>query len=243
MNSSALPCPPDLDAYACVRQVASFAELVGTPFGDGVNALCWTRRLTGDFDEIVRLIAEAVGDEITTLTEDDLRDLDLSPAGRAARDILIEDQRLRRAAGLDPILDCIPAYPREAEPGPVPTDVYSWHADSANALADTFLCSYNEASSEGLRNEEAVGCVDVPEVRAELLKLYGGADDAGFRQFLSERFYDLHYAERAGARPYSFGLGNLWRITTQCPGSPVPPCIHRAPTTRPGQAPRLLLIS
>jgi hypothetical protein len=26
-------------------------------------------------------------------------------------------------------------------------------------------------------------------------------------------------------------------------GSPVPPCIHRAPDTRPGDPPRLLLIS
>ncbi len=41
----------------------------------------------------------------------------------------------------------------------------------------------------------------------------------------------------------SFGLGNLWRIAVDYPGSPVPPCIHRAPITRPGRPPRLLLIS
>ena len=72
---------------------------------------------------------------------------------------------------------------------------------------------------------------------------YGGADDAGFSAWLTERCYDLHYAARPGAQIFSFGFGNLWRIATQCPGSPVPPCIHRAPVTRPGQAPRLLLIS
>jgi hypothetical protein len=47
----------------------------------------------------------------------------------------------------------------------------------------------------------------------------------------------------ANAQPFSFGLGNLWRIAVDYPGNPVPPCIHRAPTTRPEQRARLLLIS
>jgi hypothetical protein len=46
-----------------------------------------------------------------------------------------------------------------------------------------------------------------------------------------------------GAQPFSFGLGHVWRIACEHPGSPVPPCIHRAPETAPGQPPRLLLIS
>ena len=67
-------------------------------------------------------------------------------------------------------------------------------------------------------------------------------DDAGFRAHLHENCYDLHYAPAASARPWSFGTGNLWRIAVDWPGSPVPPCIHRAPVTLSGQ-PRLLLIS
>jgi hypothetical protein len=39
------------------------------------------------------------------------------------------------------------------------------------------------------------------------------------------------------------GIGHLWRIAVQHPGSPVPACIHRAPPPRPGDARRLLLIS
>ncbi|HEY9250998.1 MAG TPA: hypothetical protein VIO38_17775, partial [Rariglobus sp.] len=148
-----------------------------------------------------------------------------------------------RDHALAPELNCIPAYPRDDASGPVPTDVYSYHADSANVMADTFLCSYTVASSEGLRPEDAVRCADVPATRAQLLKEYGGADDAGFEAFLNENFYDLHYVAKDGARPYAFGLGNLWRIATDCPGSAVPPCVHRAPTTQPGQPPRLLLIS
>ncbi len=231
--------PPE--GYAGIKVVQSFDELISTPLAGAVNALCWPRTLAGDFDEVVEKLG--VIDEITSLDEEDLRALVLSPAGRAARDVLIEDQRRLRAAGLAPSLDCIPAYPRDEEHGPVPIDVYSFHADSATAMADTYLCSYTVASSEGLRNEDARRCVDIPKTRAELLRLRGGADDDSFKVFLSEHFYDLHYVAVPDARPFSFGLGNLWRIATECPSSPVPPCVHRAPATRAGQPPRLLLIS
>ena len=127
--------------------------------------------------------------------------------------------------------------------GPVATDVFSFHADSAPVEADTWLCTYHGLPSEGLRNDEAHRRVDIPATRAELLKLFGGDDDADFRAYLKENCYDLHYAAVPEARPFSFGLGNLWRIAVDYPGSPVPPCIHRAPATLPGQPPRLLLIS
>jgi hypothetical protein len=235
-----IPFTPDF-AHSNVRLVHSFAELVATPFANGVNALCWARQLTGDFNEITARLGPL--DEITSLDEEDLRSLELGPAGRLARDLLIEDLRLLREHGLAPTLDCIPAYPRDDEAGPVPTDVYSFHADSANTLADTYLCSYTVASSEGLGAADALRCADLPETRAELLRRHGGPDDETFAAYLTENFYDLHYVAAPGARPYSFGLGNLWRIATACPGSPVPPCVHRAPATPPGQAPRLLLIS
>ena len=50
------------------------------------------------------------------------------------------------------------------------------------------------------------------------------------------------FSPLAQARPYSFGVGYLWRIAVDWPGSAVPPCIHRAPETLPGQPPRLVLI-
>jgi hypothetical protein len=123
------------------------------------------------------------------------------------------------------------------------TDVFSFHTDSAAVETDTYLCTYHGPASEGLRNDEAQRRVDIPETRAELRKLYGGEDDDAFLEFLNENCYDLHYALVAQARPFSFGVGNLWRIAVDWPGSPVPPCIHRAPETLPGQSPRLLLIS
>jgi hypothetical protein len=224
-----------------VRLVASFDELLSTPFTAEVNALCWTRSLAGDFDSI----AAAAGplEEITSLEEDDLLSLALGAEGDVARRRLIDDLRLLREAGLDPSLDLIPSYPRDSDSGPVPVDVYDFHADSANALADTFLCSYTVASSEGVANDEVVRRVDLPETRARLLALYGSPDDAAFDAWLGSHCYDLHYAALPHARPFSFGLGNLWRIATQCPGSPTRPCIHRAPETTPGLPPRLLLIS
>ena len=227
--------------YARVKVVKSFAELVSTPFDGGVNALCWQRTLSGDFGEVVEQLVVSEG--MTTLDEARLNTLRVSAAGRAAIAILLEDQRLLRTAGLSPILDCIHAYPRDVEPGPVPTDVYSFHADRATGEVDTYLCSYNESSSEGLRNDEARRRIDAPETRAELLREFAGEDDADFLAYLNENCYDLHYAPVPQARPFSFGLGNLWRIAVDYPGSPVPPCIHRAPATLPGRPPRLLLIS
>lgn len=227
--------------YHRIRVVNSFHELATTRFADGVNALCWPRALPGDFGEVVERLGS--GEGIITLDEDRLRNLPLSAAGRAAIDLLLEDQRLLRERDLDPVLNCIHGYPRDETPGPVPTDVFSFHADSATVETDTWLCTYHGPPSEGLRIDEARRRVDLPETRAELLRLHGGKDDDAFLEYLNENCYDLHYAPLPQARPFSFGLGNLWRIAVDYPGSPVPPCIHRAPETPPGQPPRLLLIS
>lgn len=239
---SAHPLPFTLPAdYRRIRVVQSFHELVTTRFQDGVNALCWQRNLSGNFEEVVDQLGR--GDGITTLDEASLRALPLSVAGKAAVEILLEDLQLLSDRGLSPVLDCIHAYPRDEEADVVPTDVYSFHVDSATVEADTYLCSYTEAASEGLRNEEAQRYIDLPEIRAKLLRRYGGKDDADFSGYLRENCYDLHYAALPHAQPFSFGLGNLWRIALDYPGSPVPPCVHRAPETISGRPPRLLLIS
>ena len=244
---SAFPPPPCMsplflpDDYTRIRVVHSFDELVTTPFRDGVNALCWQRSLAGDFAEVVSHLGS--GEGIVPVDEDELTTLPVSPLGRVAIEILLEDQRLLRDRDLDPSLDCIHGYRRDEQEGPVATDVFSFHVDSATEETDTYLCTYHGPASEGLRNDEALRRVDVPETRAELLRLHGGPDDADFQEYLGDHCYDLHYVPTPGARPFPFGLGNLWRIAVAYPGCPVPPCIHRAPETRPGDPPRLLLIS
>lgn len=226
--------------YPRIKRVGSFQELVSTLFINGINALCWERTLSGDFGEVVQRLG--VSDDVIPVDEERLRALPVSAAGRVAVEALLEDQCLLREHGAAPVLNCFLGYPQDVEPLVVATDVYSFHADSAPVEADTFLCTYHGAPSEGLRNEDAHRRVDIPETRAELLKLYGGADDSGFCEFLRENCYDLHYAPRLQAKPFSFGVGHLWRIATDWPGSAVPPCIHRAPENPPGSAPRLLLI-
>ena len=221
--------------------MASFEELVSTRFEDGINALCWERALPGNFAEVVGKLA--VGEGITTIEDESLLELSVSPAGRLAVEMLLADQRLLRGLDLDPVLDCIQSCLRDQTGAPVATDVYSFHADSATVEADTYLCTYHGPSSEGLRNDEALRRVDIPQTRAQLLALFGGEEGPAFREFLNENCFDLHYAPAPGARPFPFGVGNLWRIAVEYPGSPVPPCIHRAPETRPGDTPRLLLLS
>lgn len=239
----AVPPFTALPDHPQIRVVGSFAELVGTPFGGdaGVNALCWRRTLAGDFGEIVAKLA--VGKGITSIDDARLLALELSAAGQVARETLLQDLALLRAHDLQPSLDCVHGYDHEPECELLRTDVQSWHVDSATVEADTYLCTYSGAASEGLANADARRRVDVPALRAELLRLYGGADDAAFLEHLNDHYLDLHYTPLPHARPYSFGVGHLWRIATQWPGSPVPPCIHRAPATVPGQPPRLLLIS
>src|SRR5882672_260168 len=118
--------PPGYDR---IQVVESFRELVSTPFGGGVNALCWPRTLPGDFGEVVERLG--AGEGIITLDDARLTGLPVSAAGRAAIEILLEDQRLLRTHGRDPMLNCIHGYTREDNPGPVPTDVFSFHTDSA----------------------------------------------------------------------------------------------------------------
>jgi hypothetical protein len=236
MHSLVLP-----SGYPRIKVVASFDELVSTPFANGVNALCWPRTLPGDFGEVLKHLP--AGDGITALDEEELAALPVSAAGRMAIDILLEDQRMLQDCGLDPELNCINGCFRDEMPGPVRTDVCSFHVDSATVETDTYLCTYIGAWSEGLRNDEALRRVDIPETRAALLQQFDGPDDDGFLEYLSDNCYDLHYAPMPHAQPFGFGLGNLWRVAVQYPGCPVPPCIHRAPETLPGDQRRLLLIS
>ncbi|MDQ6655768.1 MAG: DUF1826 domain-containing protein [Verrucomicrobiota bacterium] len=177
------------------------------------------------------------------IEEEQLLRLNVSPAGRTAIEILCDDLQQLRERERDPVLNCIHHYPRDDTPAPVRTDVFSWHVDSAPVEADTWLCTYYGAPSEGLPNEHVQRRVDLPETRARLRRFLGlGEDDPAFNEALRDHCFDLHYAPLAHARPYSFGIGNLWRIAVDWPGSVVPPCIHRAPDTEPGDPPRLLLI-
>lgn len=226
-----------------IRYVASFDELTSTPFGGGVNALCWRRSLVGDFEEVAAGFRDKGG--VLSLDEDLLREPSLSAAGRAAAESMLNDVRLLRERGLQPELNYISEYPRDEVTAIVSTDVYSFHVDRAPIEVDTWLCTYHGAPSEGLPNEHAVRRVDVDATRSALLREYAGSDEAGFdaagfNEFVREHNYDLHYVPVAGAMPWTFGVGDLWRVATVWPGAQVPPCIHRAPASVTG---RLLLIS
>lgn len=223
------------------HQVDSFTELVSTPLRGDVNALCWSRSLDGDFGEVARLLARDEKD-IHPLSAGELLALPASEDGRRAVQAMLADFQLLRARELDPVLNYINGTTHDDEDAIVATDVFSFHADRAPVPLDTYLCTYFGPTSEGVRNEDATRRIDDAATRARLLALYGGDDDEGFREFLAEHSYDLHYAAAPDAPVFSFGHFNLWRIALAYPGNPVPPCIHRAPTPRPGEV-RLLLIS
>jgi hypothetical protein len=225
-----------------VQVVSDFHRLTATSLSAHVNALCWRRHLPGDFAEVVAALGDGQ-DSVLTLDGDMLQALPLSAAGRIAADSMLADFRLLSERHLAPVLNCVYGYQRDDRGGPIATDVFSFHVDSAPCPTDTWLCTYHGPSSEGLWHTDSQRLVDRADTRAALLSAYGGSDDAGFQEFLSDNAYDLHYAALPQARPYRFGVGHLWRIATQYPDSSVPPCIHRAPPHAPGDPPRLLLIS
>ncbi len=221
-----------------IHCVTNFQDLVSTPFHGNINAICWTRKLQGDFSEIVKKL-ELKGN-ITVLEEEDLFKLQLSEQGQLAREIILNDLQLLKAHGASPILNLIKCYERDDNYPFFPTDVYSFHVDRSPVPTDTFLCTYYGESSEILPNSQAEQKVLIPEIRDELKKIYRGAEEE-FESFLSEHFFDLHYKPKPDARPISLGLGNLWRLAVDYPGRPVLPCVHRAPNETTGQN-RLLMI-
>jgi len=219
-----------------IQHVSNFLELVSTPFHGDMNAICWDRELIGDFSEIVKKID--LDGNIAVIEPEELLELQLSEQGELAREILLNDLKLLKAHGASPTLNVIKSYDRDDSF--FPTDVYSFHVDRSPIPTDTFLCTYYGEPSELVANSQATQKVLIPEIWEELKKLYDGAEE-GFESFLTEYFFDLHYQAAPDARLINLGLGNLWRLAVDHPGSQVPPCVHRAPKEKPGQN-RLLLI-
>lgn len=221
-----------------IHRVTNFQDFVSTPFHGDTNAICWTRHLTGDFSEIMEKVE--LSGNITEIDQEELRELQLMEHGQLARDILLNDFGLLKDHGASPVLNVISHYERDTDYPFFPTDVYSFHVDRSPIPTDTMLCTYYGASSDILPNSQAQQKILIPELRHELRKLYQGTD-AGFESFLSEHFFDLHYEAKPGAQPINLGLGHLWRLAVDHPGSKVLPCVHRAPIEKPGEK-RLLLI-
>ncbi|MDC1194255.1 hypothetical protein N8Z90_01200 [Crocinitomicaceae bacterium] len=226
---------PTEHTFPCV---SNFQDLVSTPYHGENNAICWARELIGDFSEIVKRME--LDENMVELTSVELRKMRLSKQGNLAREILLNDIHLLTEHGASPVLNVIEYYERDDIFPFFPTDVYSYHVDRSPVPTDTILCTYHGASSDILRNAQGEQKILVPEIRAELRKLYDGAED-GFDAFLQEHFFDLHYQAKPDAKPVNLGLGHLWRLAVDYPESSVLPCLHRAPEEMVGEK-RLLLI-
>lgn len=221
-----------------ILTVSSFKALVSTSFRGEMNALCWDRKLEGNFAEIVDKFE--LTENLVEIDLDELRDLKLSQQGNLARQILLNDYQLLKDYGASPSLNIIEFYERDDSYPFFPTDVYSFHVDRSPIPTATFLCTYFGAASELISNAEAEQKVLVPEIRTELRKLFQGKED-DFGAFLTENFFDLHYLAKEKAIPINLGVGNLWRLAVDFPESECLPCIHRAPVEGIGEK-RLLLI-
>ena len=70
-----------------IHYVTNFQDLISTPFHGEINAICWTRKLTGDFSEIVKKVK--LNGNITVLEQEELIALQLGEKGQLAREILL----------------------------------------------------------------------------------------------------------------------------------------------------------
>ena len=221
-----------------IQYVTNFQDLISTSFQGEVNAICYRRKLIGDFSEIVKKIE--LDGNIAELHTEELFELQLSEQGQLARQILLNDLKILKDHGASPTLNLIKYYERDDAYPFFPADVYSFHVDRSPIPTDTFLCTYHGEPSDIVPNSQAIQKVLIPEIRAELKKLYNGADE-GFESFLSEYFFDLHYQPKPNANLISLGIGNLWKLAIDHPESKVLPCLHRAPIEKNGEN-RLMII-
>ncbi|MCJ8161239.1 DUF1826 domain-containing protein [Acinetobacter zhairhuonensis] len=221
-----------------VKVVSTFSELVNSPFQGTMNAICWSRNLVGDFQEIVAKLE--LKENMTEISVDDLLALQLSEKGNLARDILLSDIQLLTDFGASPSLNLLKCYERDDELDFISTDVYSYHVDRSPIATDTFLCTYHGAASDILPNDQVEQKISIPEIREKLKELHEGSE-AEFEAFLEEYFFDLHYQPKPNAIPINLGIGHLWRLAVDHPTQQVLPCVHRAPIEKDGVY-RLLLI-
>ncbi|WP_286862703.1 MULTISPECIES: DUF1826 domain-containing protein [Acinetobacter] len=221
-----------------IRVVSTFSELVYSDFLGEVNAICWSRNLSGDFNEIVAKLD--LKENMTEVSVKDLLALQLSEQGHVAREIILKDMQLLTDYGASPCLNLLKCYERDDEFDFISTDVYSYHVDRSPIETDTFLCTYHGAASEILPNDQVEQKILIPEIREQLKQLHDGPETE-FKAFLEKYFFDLHYRAKADAKPVNLGTGNLWRLAVDHPAQQVLPCVHRAPVENDGEY-RLLLI-
>ena len=93
-----------------IHCVTNFHDFVSTPFHGEMNAICWSRKLSGDFSEIVKKVEQK--ENITVLDEEELLKLELSEQGQLAREILLNDLKLLKDCGASPSLNVINHYER-----------------------------------------------------------------------------------------------------------------------------------
>ena len=217
--------------------VNTFEELVSTPFEGKINALSWKREIEGDYEAIVN--AFEFKENIIEIDRTDLNNLTLSEAGIIARNTILNDYELLQNQGASPVLNIIKYYEEDTSFPFFPTDVYSYHVDRSPIATNTFLCTYFGSPSELIPNEQAIQKITIPEIREQLISLFDG-ETTEFETFLSEHFFDLHYATKPNTQPINAEIGHIWRLAVDHPSSKVLPCVHRAPKEK-GKK-RMLLI-
>ncbi len=152
-----------------IQYVTNFQDLIAAPFHGFTNAMGWSRKLTGDFSEIVEQVT--LSGNITEIGQEELRELQLTEQGQLAREVLLQDWQLLEAYGASPVLNVIRHYEQDDSLPFFATDVYSFHVDRSPIPTDTFLCTCYGGPSEILPDAQGQQKVLIPEIREKLRAL------------------------------------------------------------------------
>lgn len=108
-----------------IQNVSSFEKLMATPFQGYINAMCWNRKLEGDFEEIVNALK--CNENRSTVHPQKLMQLQLTEQGQLARAIILNDLKMLEEQGAAPTLNVINNYESDEDNPFFPTDVHSFH--------------------------------------------------------------------------------------------------------------------
>lgn len=211
-----------------VLAVSTVNDLLAAPFGRGHNVILLPgsgeRALSGGFNDLATALG--ANEKEYLLGMPDIRSR-LSPLAAA-----FPDQTARTGAAL------------------VRSDTHLFHADFGGNLLGRFITCYTGPATEGLAMGDSMPAAALPGVRRRMRAEFARAtgenlppDSPRLDQWMA-RHRDLRTTRVPvkGARPFSFAPGDFWLQAVEGRDRDVTePFAHRAPRTRHGMPPRLLL--
>ncbi len=208
-----------------IQAVDSLRDLFAHQFDPAINAYCYRRTLTPNFNSLAHGLMANLTERfehhpIADFSYDEVEDLGMSltnPDDKAALRVITGDIgaviKLHRPGHVRIRMRIVHPW---AVDNPTTGELEKFHTDGteSDAYFDHTLCCYNGPTTEYIDSEDALNTVNASGV----------------------------YETKPNATIKQFGVGNMWRIATMNKDALTKPFIHRAPRIIAPASPRLLLL-